>query len=251
MGEDSLGSLVRGFKRCKRPAPDLRSGEFPWWPPRLRRSTYVVAGLIAAALVFANIPGRLEWEPREHGFRAGHCIEHGWPWRFVRRELDINIAIPWSGGAEDSTMVAGVEPGEFWAIARHVQGLDFAGLAMNIAVAVVVLAIGVVLFEAWRRRRARLLQFYLIELFALMTATGVFFSWLSVQMHQRREERDALWRMWNVARCEEEAAGPHRSATWSGRGRWKRSTTSANCPSRTVLDTVFHASSKTPKTFRT
>jgi hypothetical protein len=165
--------------------------------------------MIAAALVFANIPGRIELEPREHGFQAGPCIEHGWPWPFVRRAFDVTIRIHLSYGTWDSAVVAGVGPGLFWAIARHVQEVDFAGLAMNIAVAVVVLAVGTVLFEAWRRRRARLLQFYLIELFALMTAACVLLSWLSVQMRDRREEQDALWRMWNFTLYEEEAAGPH------------------------------------------
>ncbi len=178
------------------------------WRPRLHRSTYVVAALIAAALVFASIPGRMDLDPGERGpnFPCA-CVEHGWPWPFLWRKLDIST-FHWYSAGTDGDRLAGLKPTELWAIGRNVRRIDFLTLAENVVAGAGIVMACAVLFEAWRRRRYRLFQFYLIELFALMTAACVLLSWLSVESRERHEEQDALQCMDHV-RCEEEAAGPH------------------------------------------
>ena len=63
-------------------------------------------------------------------------------------------------------------------------------LAGDVAVGAVLVAIAAALFEAWRRRRARLLQFHLSELFVLTTLVSIVLGWL-VSEEKRFEKESA------------------------------------------------------------
>jgi hypothetical protein len=174
----------------------------------LHRSTWVVVAMIAAGLVFANIPGRMDvaLESSDLGSYRDFRIDHGWPWPFLRRTLEV-CQFP-RRHRSDGERLGAIEPGELWALARNIEETDLLCLAEDVGVAVVAVALGAALFELWRRCRYHVFQFYLIELFGLMTALCLLFSWLVVESRDRREEQEALRRMENIHYVEE-AAGPH------------------------------------------
>ena len=58
---------------------------------------------------------------------------------------------------------------------------------------------GAAAFEAWRRRRARLVQFYLNELLVFVTLAAVLLSWLSVEIRESREEQEAVRKMTGIS----------------------------------------------------
>ena len=64
-------------------------------------------------------------------------------------------------------------------------------LAGDVAVGAVLAAIAAALFEAWRRRRARLLQFHLSELFVLTTLVAVVLGWLVSEQKRFQKESAA------------------------------------------------------------
>jgi len=178
--------------------------------PSLHRSTWVVAALIAAGLVFANIPGQMKIDSGEHGFKllGSGSIDHGWPWPFLRRGLGPDPFARLGYDHRSSDYLADLSPDELWAIGSNVKEVSFSCLAGNVAVAIIVLGGSMALFEAWRRRRHRMLQFYLIELFGLVAVVCVLLSWISVAVRERDEEQEAVRRMTYISH-DESVAGPH------------------------------------------
>jgi hypothetical protein len=179
--------------------------------PRLHRSTYVVVALVAAALLLANIPGQII-RPIDDTF-APPRICHGWPCTFLRRTVDDQPLITPNDDQPLTTQFSrdrliDAEQGVLWQLARDVEEVTFSYLVSDIAVALVLLGGGTALFEAWRRRRARLLQFHLFELLTLVTLASALFSWLAVEVREHREEQNALSQMSQFLH-DEDRAGPH------------------------------------------
>lgn len=183
--------------------------------PRLYRSTYVVGTLIAVLLLLANIPARIV-RPTENGdvyYRVsdnGCYADHGWPWAFLRRNLDdldrdaADLLVFESSVAD----VANVRAAAFWAMWRDVKAFSVIAFAADIATAIVLVTAGAAAFEAWRRRRRRLIQFYLGELLAFMTLAAVLLSWLSVETREYHEEQGAV-RQIRAIYYKHSLTGPH------------------------------------------
>ena len=177
--------------------------------PKLHRSTYVVAALVAAVLLLANIPARIDRTASAWG-RDAH-LDHGWPWTFLRRLPEVewydNLSLA-AALTEHRDRMGRVEASAFWTLARKIDEVSWLCILGDTAVAVVVVGTAAAAFEAWRRRRSRLCQFYLLELVALTTVVGAFLSWFSVSVRERREEQQALREM-DFVDHDEDLAGPH------------------------------------------
>ncbi len=180
--------------------------------PKLHRSTYVVAALVAAVLFLANIPARID---RTGPLLLYARLDHGWPWTFLRRvpEVEwyddlIDDLVFDTALTERRDRMAHVEASAFWTIPRKIDEVSWLCILGDTAVAVVIVTAAAAVFEAWRRRRARLCQFYLLELLALTTVVSALLSWISVSVRERGEEQQALREM-DFVDHDEDLAGPH------------------------------------------
>ncbi len=175
--------------------------------------------------MFASLPGRLvdssvdsrENVPAEPGW---WYVGHGWPWMFLRRSVDsqtLNNLYDSIRSVKKHDYLAPVRQPFLWKLCSNVRQVYFLGALGDMVAAFAILLVGSALFEAWRRRRRRLFQFYLVELLALVTLAAVLLSWLAVEIREREEERRALCEMtrtndaehYSAVHYELSLAGPH------------------------------------------
>ncbi len=160
---------------------------------RLHPSTWVAAGIAALVVLLANLPGQVAFVPQlfvpEYDwlpgkvmdvgvFRYSWILEHGWPFVYLWRSCDSYWGYPLP------------QERACWLLSEDVLRFSGARLAGDVAVGAVLVAIAAALFEAWRRRRARLLQFHLSELFVLTTLVSIVLGWL-VSEEKRFEKESA------------------------------------------------------------
>jgi hypothetical protein len=113
-------------------------------------------------------------------------VQHGWPLTYIwRRVPDPPLRLYRGFQFNYSKM-------RCWSLTEGVRAFRFERLAADVVLAVLLTATGGLLFEGWRRRRARLLQFHIIDLLVLTTAVSVLLAWLSATHKEYREEQDAL-----------------------------------------------------------
>ena len=193
-----------------------------WWHPsswRLHFSTCIIAGVIVIALLLANVPGQLVLVADPDVYVPGILlpaymnpyIDHGWPWTFIRR------GIADSEFSSDSTVfgtegdcwdyVKAVNPSSLWTLSRNIEKTSWYCLAGDILTAAIVLAVGIGLFEA-RRRRTRLFQVRVVELTGLSLLLSIGLISLASQIRQRDEEQVAMKQL-TYESYQEERAGPH------------------------------------------
>lgn len=144
--------------------------------PKLHVSTYVIVGLVAVVLLLLNIPG--QWIVGPDIFATGkygphfgvyeHC-EHGWPSTYLWRQS----SSPWK-------------------LLERIEQFSVAGLLADVAIALGLLFVSGLLFEAWRRRRNRFLQFHLGDLLVFTAFVAVVAGILATYRHQYRRELRAL-----------------------------------------------------------
>jgi len=115
--------------------------------PRPYASTWVFLAFLAAILFLANVPGQVE------NFDYDSPISHGWPLTAVGRGFERG----WPTG-----------PPSVWNVAADVERVDIFAIAVNVAVAVMILVVAGVLFQTWRSRRGSFRQFRIAELLALV-----------------------------------------------------------------------------------
>jgi len=155
----------------------------PWY--RLHRSTYVVAVLLLIVLVLIIVPGG--WSFTDGG------VEHGWPWRYLKVwGTTAILAQNWDYNPDE------IWDGPPW---LHKQGWLFKGLQSefrlgalvgDVAVGLLILAIGVVIFEWWRRRRSRVWQFSLRELMIGILLLAAALGWWRQNHVRAQREVQAL-----------------------------------------------------------
>lgn len=154
----------------------------PWY--RWGRATYCVAALVAAVLVFFNVPGEIVFTPDlaldgkygPHFEFTDDCL-HGWPATYLRRE---------AGFLQDPPYW------EMWNLLEGVEEFSALSLFSNAAVAVLVAFLAGTLFEIWRRRRRRLYHLHLIDLLILVSVLAVCGAVYSANRAEFRAEQAVL-----------------------------------------------------------
>jgi hypothetical protein len=161
--------------------------------PRQHKSTIVVGVLLAVALVLIEAPGRVG-----HGHSGARnegrlYFEHGWPWVYLRREIEIPAA---AGAVRPASVYVRSGLPRFgipWLSAENWQWWradkkrwQFSGwvLFWDVLAAAGVVGLGTWAWERRRRRRTRLLSFGLAEAIVAMTAAGLLLGWV---VYQKRE----------------------------------------------------------------
>ena len=161
-------------------------------PRRWHRSTWVVAAIIFLALLMANLPGQVVSFPRielpnslQTGFPIDWRYEHGWPWTYlVRAEFDhtfkMHMPMPWDGPSS----------ADCWKLWSDLPRLQYAALVGNLLIAAVLVYVSSAAFEWWRRRRNRIWQLHLIDIFLLIAVlSGVLALWVTARSQFRREQQ--------------------------------------------------------------
>ena len=188
----------------------------PWH--RLNASAYVVLALTATVLFLLNVPGerRMECNSRPtdqtDAFNVlNRQIEHGWPWTYLVREQGFHDYDPLTGTSR---------PTSLWSFEEDFISRSPSALFGNVAIALLMLPAVAIIFERWRRRRARLWQPTVVDLLALTALIAVGTGYVVHAVRQHQVERDALlaaqiivegnspWAVLAAYDCEYERAGP-------------------------------------------
>jgi len=180
----------------------------PWF--RLHRSTYAVLVVLVIVVTLLNVPGQLVVSPQFYsdGAKCGYLsvpweyFDHGWPLVYLRRDAEC-LTIP------SSFLVGQVAWRSIWSLTRDVEEFDGFCLTIDFVVASIVLALGVAIYETWRRRR-KLLQLHLIDLFLLITVAAGVLAWLSTEAREYRKEQQSLAKLEHETYLYTEPGGP----TW-------------------------------------
>jgi Leucine-rich repeat (LRR) protein len=167
---------------------------------RLHRSTYVMAMLILVVLLMANLPGTILLDGKDWSDQEGIYVAHGWPWTFLFRGLDrtaflkVEPNVRWPYWLPPHPMEQ--VPGSlFWKISDKVKTISVLPLLADFTVCAVITIALTSVYEVWRRRRRRWCQFYLSELFAMITLASLLLAWLSVEAAEGNEEKQAVSEM--------------------------------------------------------
>ena len=171
---------------------------FRAWPLtlRLHRSTYIVAALITIFALLANIPGRLVLRASYESEPYGMHLTHGWPWTFLVRESDevtfMELKALVCSAPERDRCLLNLPQSIFWKLGSDVMLISGWAIVADTLAGVLIVFICSALYEAWRRRRNRIWQFYLGELLGVITLFAVVMSWFTVEFRKRAEEQQAL-----------------------------------------------------------
>jgi Leucine-rich repeat (LRR) protein len=149
-----------------------------------------VLAVLLAVLLLANVPGQIVVAPRilddwQYGldFSVGDELQHGWPVAYLWRRPNIalnpadDIAIAWRS---------------LWTLTNDVNRWSWAGLTIDLLVMLVLLALGGVGYEAWRRRRAKLWQFHLSDLLVSIAIASVALGYWKLHADDYRSQQEAL-----------------------------------------------------------
>jgi len=184
----------------------------------LHPSTIVFLLFVVVILLLLNIPGQIVVGPDifvdgKYGphFPAYEHYEHGWPVTYMSRE---------------PMMLSGPRYVRLslWQLFKGVEQFSVAALLADVATALAALFAGSLLFEAWRRRRTRLLQFSLSELVVFVSLVALVCSILAMYRSRHHGELDALQ---SIAKTETEGVEwgipVHERAAWQlGGPSWLR-----------------------------
>jgi hypothetical protein len=201
--------------------PNLRRRSRISWP-RLHRSTWVATVVLAILLGLMIVPGEYLGRSTSSSFSPSKPgvvfdFEHGWPWVFLRRQMELPPGVPTS--VEPNRNVPPWLQRWAWSFAGEVVGGPTDSWAAELGWWPGLLALDVVVAGAlvcalafameWRRRRRRLYQFSLAELFVLVLLVGGGLGWWKANERayaaERRSESDLRL---TYVRAAEEYCGP-------------------------------------------
>ncbi len=182
--------------------------------PRLHAVTWIAMSLLGVVLLAANIHGQVatEWEsevsllgdseydqPADFIWTSNYrgCWEHGWPLTFAERN-----GVGPDGKAQSP-----------WKLDQEIHRFDVPPLVADAVIGLAVMALGGALVETWRRRRAKVYQFHILDLFIL---SGAVASGLGAYTYYRSHHQAEAEALEAIAAFEE---GPE--STWrSTRAVW-------------------------------
>jgi len=166
--------------------PDAPRGWRSLLTGRWHRSSWVVAVLVLLFLVFCNVPGQLvsDIDVNHYSYDADllratiHVQEHGWPFAWARRDGDLLF----------------IDNLSCWKPWNNQPIFSFGVLPLNGLIALIVALTAGMLFESWRRTRARLSQIHLRDALALIFIVSLVGAWYADQQrrfaHENRILRD-------------------------------------------------------------
>ena len=141
--------------------------------------------LVLSVLVFVNIPGQIVLSPEissngQYGpdFDLAEYCEHGWPLVYMRREGGTLNPPSWRFS--------------LWNVFEGVKRFNTLSLILNALIGFVIALTAASLFEIWRRRRNRLLQFHLRDMLILTGLLSVLGAILVFQRSQHMAEQTML-----------------------------------------------------------
>jgi Leucine-rich repeat (LRR) protein len=156
----------------------------------LHRSTYVVLAVLLAVLLLANVPGQIVRAPSILGngphtlpYFMEDDLQHGWPatylWRLPNYQPNPRggVFLDWRS---------------LWTLSRDVERWSWASLSLDLLVGLAVLALGATGYEVWRRRRAKLWQFHLSDLLALVVVASAVLGYWKIHADEYRSQQEAL-----------------------------------------------------------
>lgn len=153
---------------------------------KYHRSTWVFLAFFALILFLVNVPGQVVVSPDifangkygPHFDVDEHC-EHGWPFTYLQREPVL------TGGWPDMRLSP-------WKLFEGVDRFSISILIVDVILGLALTAVAGFLFEVWRRRRKRLLQFSIADLFVLVAIVAAGSAIFVFHRSQHREERNIL-----------------------------------------------------------
>ncbi|HUE70962.1 MAG TPA: hypothetical protein VMP01_08735 [Pirellulaceae bacterium] len=144
------------------------------------------------ALLIANLPGQVVSFPRielpnslQTGFPIDWRYEHGWPWTYlVRAEFDhtfqMHMPMLWDGPSS----------ADCWKLWSDLPRLHYLALIGNLLIAGVFVGASGVGFEWWRRRRNRIWQLHLLDVFLFIAVlSGALALWMASRSQYLREQQ--------------------------------------------------------------
>jgi len=181
---------------------------------RLHRSTYVFLAVLLLLLALVNVPGQVVVAPDPLASKNAYAVlasvrscEHGWPVTYLWRE---------SVGAGKTSRLSP------WALSEGVLRISYLRLGLDFLAGAAVLVLAAVIYEAWRRRRAKIYQFHLSDLLVLVTALSVVFAWLRWEAKQHHDEQEVLTQLGvSTTYCRWQPGGPSWIREWIGDERFQ------------------------------
>lgn len=151
-----------------------------------RRSTRVFQAFLVAILLLLNVPGQIAWGPDiladgkygPHFDVLEHC-EHGRPFTYLEREPVMLDRPPYWRLS-------------LWNIFEGVDRFNASILFIDAVLGCGIVLVAGFLFESWRRRRTRLLQFYIGELLIVIGIVAACAAVYVFHRSQHRNERSIL-----------------------------------------------------------
>jgi hypothetical protein len=157
----------------------------PWF--RLHASTYVAMLLTGTVLFFLNVPGQYTvhlsagFGPQTAFSNLDQYIEHGWPAVYVSRFA-----------TERTSLYALPARPSVWRITDDVVEFNRSILALDAASALFIVGLVAALWERRRRRRWRLWQLSIADLFASVAVVGSICGYLAWQHQEYEDEQKAV-----------------------------------------------------------
>ena len=172
-------------------------------------STYVVLVVLSLLLTLANVPGQvvvapdpLQSDPSPPRLGSCRTCEHGWPLTHMWRE---------------SVVVGTTTRLSVWSLSEGIQRISYFHLALNLIAGAVVLLLGAVFYEAWRRRRSKIYQFHVSDMLILIAVVSVVLAWLSSAAKQYRDEQEIVKQLDVISSgCEWQPGGSSWLREWIG-----------------------------------